>query len=110
MVTTDPITLFSIDPTHRLYTLMDLYEYFPLIGPVPPKLSITSVDTNQRLLCLHNPQDNTVLLIDLKERTASSISVPQFSNFKTSVMIKELAKQGILSEFLFTLFLFRDFC
>ena len=33
VVVTDPISLCSIDPSHRFYNILDLYEYFPLIGP-----------------------------------------------------------------------------
>ena len=32
-IATDPITLFTVSPNHRNYSIMDLYEYFPLMGP-----------------------------------------------------------------------------
>ena len=32
-IATDPSTLYTISPNHRNYSVMDLYEYFPLMGP-----------------------------------------------------------------------------
>jgi len=90
-ITTEPITLFTVGPQHRQVSSMDLYEYFPLMGPVAPRLRLAMLDPNGSQLVLHNPQDNSLLGVDVHKRTVFAVSLPQFTAYKTSVMLSELA-------------------
>ena len=100
---------------------------------MPPRLRLAALDATGTQLVMHNPQDNSLLTINLVERTVSAISVrwraqrravppqgrrtlapltsarddaatslasvpqiPQFTNYKTSVMLSDLAQSGVV--------------
>ncbi len=82
------------------------------------------MDPAGALVCLHNPQarglstrartladaqrrarprptlaqDNSILGVNMRERTVFAVSLAQFSNYKSSLMLTDLAAEGVLGE------------
>ncbi|CAG8505992.1 1372_t:CDS:10 [Ambispora gerdemannii] len=96
-VTTNPITLHHIDKEHHLSKSVELYEYFPL-KDVPPriKLAIVQAHGSAWFLTLHDPENNSVVVMDYIGRTVNSIKLTGLAKQTRKIMVKDFASLGIL--------------
>lgn len=97
VVTTNPVTLHRIDPSHKRLDSLDLYEYFPL-QRAPPRLRISVVRTNTgavKYLALHNPSNNELLCCDFVKKSVVSVVIRGLEPVK-SIMCNNLSSSGIL--------------
>ncbi|TPX32182.1 hypothetical protein SmJEL517_g04613 [Synchytrium microbalum] len=108
-ITTNPVTLNIVTPNHRQQIAIDLYEYFPLqksppfmgIDPIganfyiaPPRLRLA--EPAEGKICLHNPSDHTLLLVDLGSGSINSIMLGIFEFTGPSFMNRSLMSEGFL--------------
>ncbi|KAI9020492.1 AAA domain-containing protein [Hyaloraphidium curvatum] len=94
IITTSPVTLHVVAPDHRrLLASIDLYEYFPL-QKASMQLRIAMLGSHN--LCIHNPIEHSLLILDLQSEKIISVLMPGFEPHPTSFMVKSLAKDGIL--------------
>ncbi|KAG2198207.1 hypothetical protein INT46_006615 [Mucor plumbeus] len=97
VVTTNPVTLHRIDPSHKRLDSLDLYEYFPL-QRAPPRLRISVIRTNAgsvKYLALHNPSNNELLCCDFNKKSVVSVVIRGLEPVK-SIMCNNLSSTGIL--------------
>ncbi|KAI9354986.1 AAA domain-containing protein [Pilaira anomala] len=97
VVTTNPVTLHCIDPTHKRLDSLDLYEYFPL-QRAPPRLRISVIRTATgavKYLALHNPSNNELLCCDFVKKSVVSVVIRGLEPVK-SIMCNNLSSSGIL--------------
>ncbi|KAG0224963.1 von Willebrand factor A domain-containing protein 8 [Actinomortierella wolfii] len=98
-ITTNPVTLHFVDPTHRTVRSADMYEYFPL-QRAPPRLRLAYVKTTSggHFVCMHNPADNSLLSLDIQKSSIVSIMLNGLSPV-VSMMDKSMAHLGYLAFF-----------
>ncbi|GAA5805817.1 AAA domain-containing protein [Helicostylum pulchrum] len=97
VVTTNPVTLHCVDPSHKRLDSLDLYEYFPL-QRAPPRLRISVIRTANRAvkyLALHNPSNNELLCCDFVKKSVTSVVIRGLEPVK-SIMCNNLSDNGIL--------------
>lgn len=94
VITTSPVTLHVVAPDHRkLLASIDLYEYFPL-QKASMQLRIAMLGSHN--LCIHNPVEHSLLILDLQSEKIISVLMPGFEPHPTSYMVRSMAKDGIL--------------
>ncbi|KAI8983752.1 AAA domain-containing protein [Pilobolus umbonatus] len=97
VVTTNPVTLHHVDPSHKRYESLDLYEYFPL-QRAPPRLRIAVINSASgvfKYLALHNPSTNELLCCDFINKKVVSVVIRGLEPVK-SIMCNNLSSSGIL--------------
>lgn len=94
VITTSPVTLHVVAPDHRkLLASIDLYEYFPL---QKASMQLRIAMLGQHNLCIHNPVEHSLLILDLQSEKIISVLMPGFEPHPTSYMVKSMSKEGIL--------------
>ncbi|KAJ3061734.1 von Willebrand factor A domain-containing protein 8, partial [Podochytrium sp. JEL0797] len=76
VISTNPICLFLVDGAHRKLQILDLYEFFPLQKNIP---NLKMVEVLPGILCLHNPNENTLLVLNMNEKKVYSMII-DFAN------------------------------
>jgi MoxR-like ATPase len=94
VLTSNPVAVHVVHADHkRLIATMDLYEYFPMPRSTM-QLRMTMLGAQN--LCIHNPVEHSLLVIDLKTEKIISVLMPGLEPHPHSVMVSDLANQGII--------------
>ncbi|KAI8991241.1 AAA domain-containing protein [Mycotypha africana] len=97
VVTTNPVTLHRVEPSHKHVDSLDLYEYFPL-QRAPPRLRIAvirSLAGDIKYLALHNPSNNELLCCNFNKKKVVSVVIRGLEPVK-SIMCTSLSSTGVL--------------
>ncbi|KAI9345549.1 AAA domain-containing protein [Obelidium mucronatum] len=93
VLASNPIALFLIDSTHRKLQMLDLYEFFPLQKNIP---QLNIVEFSAGMLCLHNPDENSLLILNTNERKVYSQQINFMDQKSPSKMLPFAALSGVL--------------
>jgi hypothetical protein len=52
-------------------------------GIVTPRLRLAALDKDGTRVCVHNPQENSLLVVNVRDRTVAAISVRRLPNTHT---------------------------
>ncbi|CAG8614734.1 10142_t:CDS:10 [Funneliformis caledonium] len=102
VITTNPMTIHTVDQNHQKVRSIEMYEFFPL-QKASPRLRMAIVQTQETwYIILHNPAENSLFSIDLTRSIAAAdivlinkIGLTGLNPVK-SIMLKDYESLGIL--------------